>query len=99
MRKLAAPINVHMDHTEAVIDICYAPTGREFVSGSYDRSLRIFGVDKGRSREIYHTKRMHRIQSVAWTLDNKFVLSGSAEMNIRLWKANAAEKLAPVCCV
>lgn len=39
---------------------------------------------------------MHRVQAVTWTLDNKYVLSGSDEMNIRMWKANAAEKLAPV---
>lgn len=34
--------------------------------------------------------------SVVWSLDNKYVLSGSDEMNIRLWKANASEKLGPV---
>ena len=57
-----------------------------------------FAADKGRSREVYHTKRMHRVQCVTWTLDNKYILSGSDEMNIRLWKANASEKLAPVRC-
>ena len=30
---------------------------------------------------------------MAWTLDNKYILSGSDEMNIRLWKARASEKL------
>lgn len=50
MRKMAKPLNVHMDHTEAVMDLAYSPTGREFVSGSYDRSIRIFPLDKGRSR-------------------------------------------------
>lgn len=34
--------------------------------------------------------------SVVWSMDNKYVLSGSDEMNIRLWKANASEKLGPV---
>lgn len=40
---------------------------------------------------------MQQVLSVLWSLDNKFVLSGSDEMNIRLWKANASEKLGPVC--
>lgn len=30
---------------------------------------------------------------VGWSLDNKYIYSGSDEMNIRLWKANASEKL------
>lgn len=45
------------------------------------------------SREIYHTKRMQRLTSVAWSLDNKYILSGSDEMNVRIWKAKAWEKL------
>ncbi|XP_012276679.1 DDB1- and CUL4-associated factor 13 [Orussus abietinus] len=92
-RKIRTPVNVHMDHVAAVTDVDYAPTGKEFVSGSYDKSIRIFEVYKGHSRDIYHTKRMQRLTSVAWSLDNKYILSGSDEMNIRVWKARAAEKL------
>lgn len=96
MRNLKAPLNVHMDHTEAVMDLAYSPTGREFVTASYDRSLRIFPVERGRSREVYHTKRMQRVMTVAWSGDGKFLVSGSDEMNLRLWKAAAAEKLGPL---
>jgi len=42
------------------MDLAYSPTGKEFVTGSYDRSVRIFKANKGRSREMYHTKRMQR---------------------------------------
>ena len=31
--------------------------------------------------------------AVKWSSDNKYIVSGSDEMNIRLWKAHAAEKL------
>jgi len=93
IRKLRTPINVHMDHVEAVIDVDYSPTGREFVSGSYDKSIRIFEVNKGHSREVYHTKRMHRLTCVGWSLDDKYIISGSDEMNLRIWKAKASEKL------
>lgn len=41
-RKLKQPLQVHMDHVSAVTAIDYAPTGKEFVSGGYDKSLRIF---------------------------------------------------------
>ena len=52
-----------------------------------------FLVDKGRSREVYHTKRMQRLTCVAWSGDNRYILSGSDEMNVRLWKARASEKM------
>jgi WD repeat and SOF domain-containing protein 1 len=29
------------DHVSAVIDVDFSPTGREFVAGSYDRSVRL----------------------------------------------------------
>nr|XP_012222332.1 PREDICTED: DDB1- and CUL4-associated factor 13 [Linepithema humile] len=93
IRKLRTPVNVHMDHVEAVIDVDYSPMGKEFVSASYDKSIRIFEVNKGHSREVYHTRRMHRLTCIGWSSDNKYVISGSDEMNLRLWKAKASEKL------
>lgn len=96
MRNLTAPTNVHMDHVSAVLDVDFSPTGREFVSGSFDRTLRIFHYDRGRSHEIYHTKRMQRIFTVKWSGDGRYVLSGSDEMNIRLWKAEASQPVGTV---
>lgn len=95
-RQLKRPVNIHVDHVSAVIDVAYSPTGKEFVSGSYDKSVRIFETAKGHSRDIYHTKRMQRLTCVEWSLDNKYILSGSDEMNIRIWKARASEKLGTV---
>nr|XP_035976047.1 DDB1- and CUL4-associated factor 13 isoform X2 [Halichoerus grypus] len=44
-------------------------------------------------KEVYHTKRMQHVICVKWTSDSKYIMCGSDEMNIRLWKANASEKL------
>lgn len=38
-----------------VLDVEYSPTGKEFVSGSYDKSIRIFPVHHNRSRYFYTT--------------------------------------------
>jgi len=67
---------IHKDHIGAITDIDYAGTGREFVSCSFDRTLRIFGHDSGRSREVYHTKRMQIVSSVQYTVDSHYILSG-----------------------
>jgi WD repeat and SOF domain-containing protein 1 len=44
----------------------------------------------GRSREAYHTKRMQRIFCVNYSADARFVMSGSDDTNIRIWKAEAS---------
>ncbi|PIK33510.1 putative DDB1- and CUL4-associated factor 13 [Apostichopus japonicus] len=72
MRRLDEAICVHRDHVSAVIDVDYSPTGKEFVTGSFDKSIRIFPTTESRSR---------------------YILCGSDEMNIRIWKASASEKL------
>lgn len=93
MRRLDSACNVLKDHTSAVLDIDYSPTGNEIVTGSYDRSMRVFCSRSGHSRDVYHTKRMQRLFCVKYSMDSNYVLSGSDDGNIRLWKANAAQKL------
>jgi len=93
MRKLDSPVNVHIDHVAAVLDINYSPTGEEFVSGGFDKTIRIFPRNRGKSREVYHTQRMQRVFAVTFSGDSTYVLSGSDETNIRLWKSHASEKL------
>lgn len=96
MRRLDMPVNVHMDHVAAVLDVDYSPTGQDIVTGSFDKTIRIFPRDRGHSREVYHTRRMQRVFCVKFSGDSKFILSGSDETNIRIWKSNASEKLGPI---
>lgn len=93
MRKLNTATCVHKDFVSAVMDVDYSPTGRELVAGSYDRSLRIFAVGGGHSRDVYTTKRMQRVFAVKFSGDATYVFSGSDDMNVRVWKANASEQL------
>lgn len=93
MRNLSLSTCVHKDFVSAVMDVDYSPTGREFVAGSYDRTLRIFKTGGGHSREVYHTKRMQRVFASLFSGDATFVFSGSDDMNVRVWKADASEQL------
>ena len=74
------------DFVSAAMDVDFSPTGREFVAGSYDRSVRIFAYNGGHSREVYHTKRMQRVFAVRFSGDGSYVFSGSDDMNVRIWK-------------
>ncbi|XP_035777800.1 DDB1- and CUL4-associated factor 13-like [Anopheles albimanus] len=92
-RALNQPLKMHAGHVSSATCIDYAPCGSRFVSGSYDKTIRIFDPNKSNSCDVYHTKRMQHVTSVAWSMDNSYIFSGSDEMNVRIWKANAAEKL------
>ena len=85
-------LQVLKGHVAAVMSIEFSPTGEELVTGSYDRSVRLWERQKGHSRDIYHTKRMQRVFSVAWSPDNNYVLSGSDDGNVRLWRARASQR-------
>jgi WD repeat and SOF domain-containing protein 1 len=93
MRKLQSALMVHKDHVGAVMDVSYSPTGKEFATASYDKMVRIFRTDQGKSREVYHTKRMQRVFTVRFSGDAKFVLTGSDDTNVRIWKAQASAPL------
>jgi WD repeat and SOF domain-containing protein 1 len=92
MRNMKRALNVLKGHVAAVMSVEFSPTGEELISGSYDRSIRLWERARGHSRDIYHTKRMQRVFSVAWSPDNNYVLSGSDDGNIRLWRANASSR-------
>mmetsp|Transcript_104211 Transcript_104211/g.185135 ORF Transcript_104211/g.185135 Transcript_104211/m.185135 type:complete len:447 (-) Transcript_104211:98-1438(-) len=93
MRKLTAATYRHWDHVMAVLDVHYAPNGQEFVSASYDNTVRLWNYDSQRSREVYHGKRMQRVLCCHYTPDGRFVVSGSEDTNLRVWKAKADQKL------
>jgi DDB1- and CUL4-associated factor 13 len=93
MRNLKTSTSVHRDFVSAVMDVDFSPTGKEFVAGSYDRTVRIFPSRGGHSRECYHTKRMQRVFAVQYSVDATYIYSGSDDMNVRMWKAQAGEQL------
>lgn len=89
LRRMDRARTIHKGHVGAITDVDFAPNGREFISGSFDRTLRIFPHDGPSSREVYHTKRMQIVSSVQFTMDSHYVLSGSEDMNIRMWRSVA----------
>lgn len=94
IRNLKSATQIYKDHVSAVMSCSYSPTGQEIVSGGYDRTIRIWAVNRGNhSREVYHAARMQRIFSTKYTLDARFIISGSDDGNVRIWKSNASDKL------
>ncbi|KAG5647480.1 hypothetical protein DXG03_009415 [Asterophora parasitica] len=93
IRHLATPSQIYKAHVAAVMSCDWSPTGLEFVSGGWDRTVRIWKEGQGHSPEVYHTKRMQRVSSSIFSADARFVMTGSDDGNVRIWKAKAADKL------
>ncbi|KAI9692798.1 MAG: rRNA-processing protein sof1 [Bogoriella megaspora] len=91
-RNMSRALNILKDHVAAVMSIAFSPTGEELVSGSYDRSIRLWSRSKGHSRDIYTTKRMQRVFATSFTSDANYIVSGSDDGNVRLWRANASQR-------
>ena len=103
--RVCCAVPLCQDHVAAVMSVDYSPTGREFASGAYDRTVRLWDVwnagggvggvggSGGRSRDVYHTKRMQRVWSVRWSWDAQYVMSGSDDTNLRMWKGRASARL------
>lgn len=100
MRKLNKPQTIYLDHVAAVMSVDYSPTGQNLVSGSYDKTVRIYNATAPmitvHSTDVYHTMRMQRVWSVRYTSDSAYILSGSDDGNLRLWKSIATQPLGPL---
>lgn len=99
IRYMSTATQVFKDHVGPVMSCDWSPTGRDFVSGSYDRTLRLWSTSdttlhkKGRSIDVYHTKRMQRIFASLYSCDSQYVLSGSDDGALRIWKAVASQPI------
>lgn len=71
VRNLASPTQIYKDHVAAVMGCDWSPTGEQFVSGSWDRTIRIWDRTEGRSKDVYHTKRMQRYARLCASGRNK----------------------------
>ena len=80
-------------HINSVLDIDYSPTGKEFISGSFDRTVRLWEEKLSHCRDVYHGKRMQKVFSVAWSLDSNYIFTGSEDFKLRVWKAIKNKKV------
>ncbi|EDO06874.1 Sof1-like domain family protein [Babesia bovis T2Bo] len=95
MRNLERALMVHKGFTNAVTDVDYNPAGIEFVAASFDKGVRLFSLG-GKSRDAYFNRRMQNVLCCRYSLDGKFVCTGSSDMSVRIWKADASQKLGTI---
>jgi WD40 repeat protein len=74
-------------HTAAVSSVAFSPNARTIVTGSVDRSVRIWDAGSGQLLRTL-TGDTEAVSSVAFLPDGKRIASGSLDRTILLWNAD-----------
>src|SRR5258706_7886193 len=85
-----APALEWTGHTRPIRSVCYSPDGTRVVSGSDDKTIRIWDAESGTvigEPVMGHTE---GVNSVAYSPDGRHIISGSSDCTIRIWDAETS---------
>jgi WD40 repeat protein len=80
-------------HAGNVKSVSYSPDGRRVVSGSLDRTIRVWDARSGAGLTILQGHE-EGVLSVSYSPDGSRIVSGSADRTIRVWDAESGGELA-----
>jgi len=92
LTKLTSHLNFHLNigHANSVTSLAITPDGKHIVSGSLDRTIKIWDMKSG---ECINTLEGHTnsIFSLSITPDEKHIVSGSWDDTIKIWDFKSGE--------
>ncbi|OGV56472.1 MAG: hypothetical protein A2X45_03405 [Lentisphaerae bacterium GWF2_50_93] len=79
-------------HTEYVTSVSFSPNGKFALSGSWDKTLKLWDVVSGECIRTFvgHTG---PVSSVSFSPNGKYALSGSSDSTLKLWNIETGECL------
>jgi WD40 repeat protein len=87
-----AELFVQLGHTDAVWSVAWSPDGRSLASGSEDRTVKVWDVERG---ELLHTLSGHTdvVFSVAWSPNGRRLASSSGDWTVKVWDVEQGKLL------
>src|SRR6266567_809664 len=79
---------------EIVLCVGFPPDGQHIVSGSKDRTVRVWNAITGETAASPFTGHTDSVCSVAFSPDGQRIVSGSKDETIRVWNATTGETAA-----
>ncbi|QRV80557.1 Vegetative incompatibility protein HET-E-1 [Ceratobasidium sp. AG-Ba] len=89
-RQIGQPLQ---GHTQWVTSVGYSPDGAYIVSGSYDKTVRIWSARTG--EQVGQPLHGHTqwVTSVGYSPDGAYIVSGSSDNTVRVWSARTGEQV------
>uniref|UniRef100_A0A1I7ZHY0 Small ribosomal subunit protein RACK1 n=1 Tax=Steinernema glaseri TaxID=37863 RepID=A0A1I7ZHY0_9BILA len=75
-------------HGHFVSDVVLSSDGQFALSGSWDKTLRLWDLNTGRTTRVF-SSHTNDVLSVAFSADNRQIVSGSRDRTIKLWNTLA----------
>ncbi|CCA75010.1 related to WD40-repeat protein (notchless protein) [Serendipita indica DSM 11827] len=79
-------------HGAAAEAVAFSPDGIHVVSGSYDRTVRLWDAETGTQIGQPFMGHSDRVYSVAFSPDGRLVVSGSGDKTVRLWDTKTGQQ-------
>ncbi|KAJ4465955.1 WD40-repeat-containing domain protein [Lentinula edodes] len=78
-------------HTGQVSSVAFSPDGKKIVSGSWDKSVRVWSTQTGMA--LFDPLQGHTkgVKSVAFSPNGQTIVSGSDDLTIRVWDAETGK--------
>ncbi|KAJ7205925.1 quinon protein alcohol dehydrogenase-like superfamily [Mycena haematopus] len=89
-----ATMSVLEKHTDSVTSVAFSPDGKQIVSGSGDKTVRVWDAESGEVVAGPFNGHTNRVTSVAFSPDGKRIVSGSYDKTVRVWDAESGEVVA-----
>lgn len=79
-------------HTDGVVAVAFSPAGKQMLSGSYDKTLRLW--DTQSKKEIKRFKgHTERVLCAAFSPNAEEIISGSTDKTLRLWSVGSGKEI------
>ena len=79
-------------HAAWVAAVAWSPDGQRIVSGSWDKTVQIWGAATAQTMFTYNGHR-HTVKAVAWSPDGTYIASGSWDNTVHVWQSATGDDL------
>ncbi|TFK66196.1 WD40 repeat-like protein [Pluteus cervinus] len=91
-REIQSYTRILKGHTQWIRSVAYSSDNRYVVSGSNDKTVRIWDVETGQQKGTELTGHTHYVTSVAFSSDSRYVVSGSQDNTVRIWDVETGKQ-------